>query len=145
MLKLFILNHRCKYSNLIMGKLKRVHIVPQQSRANLSVCSVHYVNYLASQFELTIHVFGQIWYHNRRQVFPSNKIFCCNDQLILQSHKLVDIFLCHCRIMYQSEFFVVIFLQNFEFYIQLIGITFVPRKLSKSVLAFVKILIIGIN
>ena len=56
MLKLLVLLLPCKQSDLSKRTLKLVHIVPQRSHTNLSVCSVHYVNYLVSQFELFIHV-----------------------------------------------------------------------------------------
>ena len=94
-----------------------------------------------SQFELFIHVFGHCWYQHWRQVFLSTKV-CCNDHLIPQSHELVEICLSHCKILYQSEIFVVIFLEKIEFYTQVNGIIFGPRKSSISVLAFAKVHIV---
>ena len=132
----------CKSSDLSIRTLRLVHIVPQQSHTNLFVCSVHYVNYLLSQFELFIHVFWHCRYHHWRQIFLSSKVLCRIDQQIPQSHKLVEIRFSHCKILDQSDFFVVIFLEYFEFYIQVIGIVFWPRKSSKSVLIFAKVHIV---
>ena len=56
---------------------------------------------------------------------------------------MVEIFLSHCNILDQSELFLVIFLENFEFYIQVVGIVFGPKKSSKSVLTFAKVHIVG--
>ena len=104
------------------------HTVPQQIIANLSVCSLHYVNHLARQFELFIHVFGHCWYHIWRQVFLSIKAFCSNDQQIPQSHEQGELCFSHCEIWYQSDIFVAIFRENFEFYIQVIGLLLRPKK-----------------
>ena len=108
MLKLLVLLFPCKKSDLSIRTLRLVHIVPQQSHTSLSVCSVHYVNYLVSQFELFIHVFGHCRYQHWVQLFFSSKLFCCNDQLIPQSHKLFEICLSHCSFLDQSELFLVI-------------------------------------
>ena len=72
-----------------------------------------------SQFDLFIHVLRYCWYQHWGQVFLSSKLFCCNDQLIPQSTKLAEIWFSHCELLYQSELFVVIFPENFKFYIQL--------------------------
>ena len=142
LLKLLVLL-LCKYSDLSKKALKIVHIVPQQSHTNLSVWSVHYVNYLLRQFELFIHVFGHCRYQHWLQTFFSSKVFCCIDELIPQSHKLVEICLSHCKILDQSELFILISLEYFEFYIQGFGILFGPRKSSGSVLTFAKVYIVG--
>ena len=122
--------------------LRLIHIVPQPSHTNLSVCSVHYVNYLVSQCELFFHVFGPCGYQHWGKILFSSKVFCCIDQLIPQSHQLIEICLSHCKILDQSELFLVFFPENFEFYIQVVGIVFGPRKLSKSVLTFAKVHIV---
>ena len=75
--------------------------------------------------------------------FLSIKVFRCNDQLIPQSHQLDEICLSRYKILNQSDLFVVIFLENFEFYIQLIGMIFGLRKFSKSFLAFAELHIVG--
>ena len=115
-----------------------VHVVLQQSHTKLSVCSVHYVNYLVGQFELFIHVFERCRYQHWRHIFPPSEIFCCIDRLIPQSHKLFENCISHCKILDQLKLFVVIFFENIEFYIQIVGITFGPRKSSESVLNFAK-------
>ena len=143
LLKLLVLLLPCKKSDLSMRTRRLVLIVPQQSHTNLSVCSVHYVNHLVSQFELFIHVFGQYKYQYWGQILFSSKVFCCIDQLIPQSRELVEICLSHLKILDQSELFLVIFPEYFEFFLQLVGIVFGPRKLSKSVLAFLKVHIVG--
>ena len=115
LLKLLVLLFSCKMSDLSIRTLRPVHIVPQQSHTNLSVCSVHYFNYLVSQFELFIHVFGHCKYQHWRQNFPSSKVFCRIDQLNPQSHKLFEICFSHRKILAQLELFVVIFLDYLEF------------------------------
>ena len=115
LLKFLILLLLCKQSDLSIRTLWPVHTILQQSHANLSVCSVQYLNPLVSQFELSNHVLGLCWYQHWGQVFLSSKIFCCNDQLIPRSIKRAEIRLCQCKILYQSELFVVVFLENFEF------------------------------
>ena len=143
MLKLLVLLLPCKKLNLSIRTLRLVHIVPQQSHTNLSVCTVHYVNYIVSQFELFINVFGHCRYQHWHQIFLSSKVFCCIDQLITQWHKLVEICLSQSKILEQSELFLVIFLEYFEFYIQVVVIVFGPTKPSKSVLTFAKVHIVG--
>ena len=123
--------------------LRPIDIVPQQSHTILSVCSVHNINYVVSQFELFIHVFGHCRYQHWGQIFLSSKIFCCIDQVIPQSIKLVKIRFSHCKTLDQSELLVVIFLKYLEFYVQVVGIIFGPKKLSNSVLTFVKVNIVG--
>ena len=125
------------------GALRIVHIVAQQSHTNFFVCSVQYVNYVLSQFQLFIHVFGHCRYQHWGQVFLSSKIFWCNDELIPQSYKLVEICLSHCKILDRLEHFVVHFVENIEFYIQDVAIFFGPRNSSKSVLTFAKVHIVG--
>ena len=115
LLKPLVLLFPCKNLDLSIRNLRLVHIVPQQSTTGLSVCLAHYVNYLVSQFEWFIHVFGQWRYQHWGQIFHSSKVFCCIDHLIPQPHKLFEIRLSHCKILDQSELFVVIFLENFEF------------------------------
>ena len=95
-----------------------------------------------SQFELFIHVFGHCRYQHWGQIFFYSKFVCWIDQLIPQSHKLVEICFSHCKILDQSELFLVIFPEYFEFYIQVVGIVFGQRKLSKSVLTFAKVQIV---
>ena len=143
MLKILVLLLPCKKSDLSIRILRLVHIVPQQSRTNLSVCSVQYVNYLVSQIELFIHVSGHCRYQHGGQIFLSSNVFCCIDQLIPQSRKLIEICFSHCKILDQSELFLVIFPEYFEFYIQVVGIVFGPKQLSKSVLTFAKVHIVG--
>ena len=123
--------HPGKQSDLSIRTLMLVHIVPRQSHTNLPVCSVHY---LVSHFELFIPVFGHGRYQQWGQIFLSSQVFYCIDLLIPQSHKLVEICLSHCKILDQSELSVVIFLEYFQFYIQVLGIVFGPKKISKSVL-----------
>ena len=120
LLKLRVIVIPCKRSGLTITTLRLVHIVPHQSHASLSVCSVQYLNYLVSQFELSIFVFGHCRYQHWGQVFLYSKGFCCNDELIPQSHKLVEICFSHCKVSDQSEHFVVIFLKNFEYFIQVV-------------------------
>ena len=133
-LKLLVLLLPCEQSDLSIRTLRLVHIVPRQSHTNLPVCSVHYVNYLVSHFELFIPVFGHCRYQHWGQIFLFSKVSCCIDQLIPQSQKLVEICLSYCTFLDQSELFVVIFLEYIEFYIQVVGIVFGPREMSKSVL-----------
>ena len=122
-----------------------VHIVRKQSHTNLFVCSIHYVKYVMSQFELFIHVLGYCRYQHWGQVFLSSTVFCCNEQPIPQSQKLVEICVSHCKILDRSDLFILIFLENFEFYIQVNGLIFWPIKISKSILAFAKVHIVGTN
>ena len=143
MLKLLVLLLPCKKSDLSIGTLRLVHVVPQQSDTNPSVCSVHNVDYFVSHFELLVHVFGHCRYKHLGQNFLSSKFFCFIDQLIPQSHELVKICFSYCKILDQSELFVVIFLEYFEFYNQVVRIIFGLRKLSKSVLTFDKVHIVG--
>ena len=143
LLKLPVLLLPCKKSNLSIGTLRLVHTLPQQSHTDPSVCSVHYVNYLVSQFEFLTQAFGHCRYHHCGQTFLSIKFLCCIHQLIPQSQKLPEIRLSHCKILNKLELFVVIFLENFEFYIQVVEIFFGSRKLSKSFLAFAKVHIVG--
>ena len=82
-------------------------------------------------------------YQHWAQIFLSSKVFGCIDQLIRQSQKLVEICSSHCKILDQSELFVVIFREYIEFYIQVVGVVFGPKKSSKSVLTFAKVLIVG--
>ena len=124
MLKLLVLLLPCKYSDLSKKTLWFTHTVPQQTHKKVSFCWVYYVNHLVSQIELSFHVFGQYWYHNCRPFFHSIKIFCCNDQLISQSNKLVEVCFSHCKTLYQSELFVVIVPENLQFFILVFGITF---------------------
>ena len=42
------------------------------------------------------------------------KCSCCNDQLILQSHELVEIWISHWQILYKSKIRVVIIHENFK-------------------------------
>ena len=119
--KHFLFPLLCKYSEWSIVTLLLVHTVPQQSPTSLSAFSVLYVNNFVRQFELFIHVFGHCRCQFWGLVFLFSKVFCCNNQLIPQSHKLVEICLSHCKILYKSETFVVIFLENFELCIQEIG------------------------
>ena len=81
-------------------------------------------------------------YQHRGQVLSPTK-FSSNGELIPQTHELVKICRSHCKVLYQLELFVVIFLGNLEFYLQIIGIVFGPTNLSKPVLAFAKVNIVG--
>ena len=92
---------------------------------------------------VVIQVIGHWWDHHYRQAFLSTKVFCCNDQLIPQSYKLVETCLSLSKILNQAKVFVVIFVDHFEFYEELIGITFAPGKLSKFVCTFSKVYIVG--
>ena len=143
LLKSLVLLLPCKKLDLSRTALTLVHIVPQQSHTNLSVCSIHYVNYLVSQFELFIHVSGHCSYQHLGQIFLFSKVFRCIDQLIPHSHKLVEICYSHSKTLDQSEFLVVMSPENFEFYIKVVGNVFGPRKLSKSVFTFAKVHIVG--
>ena len=143
LLEFLVLLLPCKKSDLSIRSLRIVNIVPQQNHTNLSNCSVHYVNHLVSQFELFIHVSGHCRYQHCGQIFLSSKVFCCIDQPVPQSQKLVEICLSHCKILDESELFLVIFPEYFEFYIQVVGIVFGPKKLSKSVLTIAKVHIVG--
>ena len=129
--------------DLSIGTFMLVQSVPQQSHTNLSVGSVHNVNFLVSQFELFMHVSGHCRCQHWGQSFFSSKISCCIIQLNPQSHKLVKGCLSHCKILDQSELLVVILLEYFEFYIAVVGIVFGPRKLSKTVLTSAKVHIVG--
>ena len=113
--KFVVLFHPCNYSDLSIRTLRLVHIVSQQGHTKVFVCSIHYVSYLVSHFELFIHVFGHFRCQHWRQVFFSSKVFQCKDQLIPQSRKFVEICLSHCKILDQSELFVVIFLKSSNF------------------------------
>ena len=126
LLKFLVLLLPSKYSDLSIRILRLVQLVSQQSHTNFSVCSVHYVNYLVSHFEWFIYVFGHCRYQHWGQMFFSSKVFCCIDQLIPESQKLVEICLCHCKILDQSELFLVIFPEYFESYIQVVRIVFGP-------------------
>ena len=143
LLKPLVLLISCKKSVLNKRILKLVHIVPQPSQTNFSVCSVHNVNYLVRQFVMFNHVFGHCRYQHCCQIFLCSKVFCCIDQLIPQLHQLVKIRLSHCKNLDKSELFVVIFPEYFGFYNQVVGITFGRRKSSKSVLTFAKVQIVG--
>ena len=100
LLKLFVLSLPCKKSDLSIRTLRLVHTVPHQSHTSLPVCSIQYVNYLVSQFQLFTHVFVPCRFHHWSRVFRSSKICCCNVQLIRQSHKLVESCVSHCKIFY---------------------------------------------
>ena len=143
LLKLLILLLPWNYSDLSIRIVWLIHLVQHQSHTIFSVCSINCVNHFVSQFELFIHVLGQCSYQHWGQCFLSSEVFCCNDQLIPQLHKLIAICLSRCKFLYQLELFVVIFLENIEFYIQLIGILLGPRKSTKSVLPFAKVHIVG--
>ena len=143
LLKLPVLPLPCKLSNLSVKNFFLVHTVPRQSQIYLSVCSIRYVNYLVRMFELFIHVFRHLRYQHWGKVFLSNKILCCNDQLIPHSNRMVGICLSHCKMLHQWELFVVAFLEVFEFYIELFRIILLPRRLSKFVLAFAKVNMVG--
>ena len=56
LLKLHVLLLPCKKLDLGIRTLRLVHIVPQKSHTNLSVCSVHYVNYLERQCKDNTHL-----------------------------------------------------------------------------------------
>ena len=144
LLKFFVLLLPREESDLSISTHWLVHIVLQQSRTNLSVCSVHYVNHLVSHFELFIHVVGLCCYRHWGKVFFCTKVFCCYERLIPQPPELVEICFSHCEILYQSETFDLIFLEKtLSFFIQLTGTVFAPRKLFKFVLTFTKVHIVG--
>ena len=128
LLKFLLFFLHCKNSDLSMRTLWLVRTVPQKSHPNPSSCSLHYVNHFVSQFELFIRVFGYCWCQHWRQVLIFTNVFSCNDQLIPQSHKLVENCLSHCKILYQSKLFPDKLVENFEFFIQVVGVTFGPRK-----------------
>ena len=109
MLKLLVFLHSCKKLAMSIRLIWFVHIVPQQSHKNFSICSVDYVSQYVSQFEIFNHVFGFCWYQQWRQVFLSTKVLYYDDQLIPQSHELVEIGLSLCKILYESELFDVFF------------------------------------
>ena len=117
--------------------------VLQQSYTHLFVSSVHYVNQIVSQFEFFIQVFGQHWYQHREKVFLLIKVFCRNEQLIPQPHELVEDCLSHDEVLDQAKISIVISLEHLKFKIQVVGITFEPKKTPKSVLTFSKVHIIG--
>ena len=143
-LNVLVLLLSLKYADLSIWTPWLVHIVAQQSHTNLPVRSVDYVNYLVSQFELFIKAaFGHCRYQHWGLIFLSGRIFCCIDQLIPQSNKLVKIRLSHCEILDQLELFVVTFPEYFEFYIQVIRVAFGLNKLSKTVLTSAKIHIVA--
>ena len=142
-MKLLVHPFPCKKLDMSIKTFWLFHTVPQQSHSDLSFCSVHYVNQIMSQFEMFIHVFGLCRSQRCGQKFLSSNVFCCNDQQIPQTNKLVEICFSLCMILDQSENFVVIFLENVEFYIQVIGIIFGPEKPSNSVLAFAKVHIVA--
>ena len=146
MLKFLVLLLSCKISDSSVWTLSLVHTLPQQSHTNLSVCPVHYVSHLVSQFGLFIHVFGQCWCHNWRQVFLSRKVWCCNGQLNPQSHELIEFCLSTCIVLEKADvsvISVVVSLKNFTFDILIKGISFGATKLPKFVLTFSNVHIIG--
>ena len=143
MLKLLVLLLLCIYLDLSIWNLWLFHIVPQQSHTNLSVCSVHFFNRLLSQLDLFNHVFGYCWYQHWRQIFLSAKLISFNKQLILQSNELFKMCLFYSKVLYQSDICVVIFLENIGFYIQVTGIIFGHKNVSKFVLVFAKVHIVG--
>ena len=128
LLKLLLLLLPCKKSDLSLRTFRLVHIVSQQSGKNLSVCSIHYVNNLVSQLQLFIHAYGHCRYQHWGQSFLSSKFFCCIEQLIPQSDKLVEICFSHSKILDHSDLFFVNFFECFEFYIQKVGIVFGPKN-----------------
>ena len=85
----FLLLLLCKQLGLRIWTFWLFRIVPQQSHTILSICLVHYVSHIVSQFELFIHVFGHCWYQHWWQVLLSTEVFCCNDRLIPQSAPLI--------------------------------------------------------
>ena len=134
----------CKYWGLSVGTPWLVHTVPQHSHAYLYVWTIRKVSHPMSQFEFIIHVFGHCWYLCRWQNLLPVKVYCCNGQLITHLHELVENRLCHYKILIQSKIFVVLFLENFEFYIQVVGVVFVgPKKTPKSVSTTSKVYIVG--
>ena len=118
LLKLLNLHLPCNLSDWSIRTLRLVHIVTQLSHTNLSVCSAFYVIHLVSQFALFIYAVGYFRYQHWGQYFFFSKAFCCNDDLIPQSKKLVEICFSLCKTLDQSENFYVTFLGSFEFYIQ---------------------------
>ena len=90
-----------------------------------SLCLVSPLCQQTSESVWVVHPY--LWtflYERWRRVFLSTKVFCSKDQLIRQSLELFEICFSYCQILYQSEFFPVVFLENFEFHIQLVGIIF---------------------
>ena len=66
----------------------------------------------------------------------------CIDHLIPQSHELNEIF-SDSEILDEAKTSVVVSLEHFKLNIQVVGVIFGPRKISRSVLKFSKIHIIG--
>ena len=141
MLKLLFLLLPCKEPELSLWTLWLVQIVLHQSPKNHFTFSGDYVNHLVSQFELKIHVFEHCWNQHCGKVFVSTKVFCCNDQLTLQSSELFEICHSRCKIFDQTKVSVFDFPAHFEINIHVVGVLFGPRKVS--VLKFPKIHIIG--
>ena len=109
LLKLLILLFSCKKSDLSIKTFCLVHTVTQQSHKK-EFCLLRQLRQpLWSLFDLFIPIFGQFWYQHWGQVFLSSIDLCNNDQLIAQSHELVEICLSQCKNVYQSELFVVTF------------------------------------
>ena len=96
-----------------------------------------------SQFQLFNNDFGHCWYLYRGHFLLSVKIFCCHDQLIPRMHELDEIWHSHCNIIYYWKVLVVFFLENCEFYIQVLCVVFGPRETFKSLLTFFKVHIVG--
>ena len=124
LLKLLVFLLSCKFPDLSIRNLWFVHTILRQSNTNLFVCLVHYVNHLVSQFELFIHGFWLCWYRHWGQVFLPNKSFFA---------AITSWVLCfsHCKFLKQSELFNVVFLQNLEIYIQVIGFVFWTEKIVR--------------
>ena len=98
LLKHLVLLLSCKKLDLSIRTLWFIHIIPQQSHTNFSVCSVYYVNFFLIHFESFVQVFGHCWYQHSSQFFRAIKIICCNDQLFPQSQELVEMCFSHCKI-----------------------------------------------
>ena len=111
LLKLLILCLPCKYLNLSLGTLWFVHTVPQRVTQNLSACTVHDVNHLVSQFEALLCV----RISNGDKFSSLAKFSAVMTSCFLNRLNWLKSF-SHCEILYQSELFVVIFLENIDFY-----------------------------
>ena len=124
-------------------ELSSFHLVPQQSHTNLSVRTIHNNNYFMGQLDMFTQIIGHCCRLPWWQVSFSDKLFCCNNYLISWSLKLVEVCIAYCKFLYQFKIFLSIHLEEVDFYIQVLEINSCPRNLSKPVVIFSRLRIVG--
>ena len=104
LLKFFFLLLPSEKTNLSIGSLWFVHPAPQQCHTDPSVWSIHNVNHFVNNLQL---LFGQCRLKIWRQILFSEKLVCCNNELISLSNKLFEVSFPHCKV--QSKFCIFVF------------------------------------